>query len=287
VANGSIGAQTFLDTTVTVTAKSDTNNVGGGFAQFNEIDFMPGAATLAISGIGSGAFDDLVYIVDNYGSDVLLLGGLFPSGNADIIKLTDADLGRPVFSNYFLTTSLGPIGPAPDEVVASWQNIPTTLGDVSLTTYGAISFQTTVGPEPSGQSLFLMGLFATGSAALLMRRGRRRCAVGGRFLDAEQRREHPRLTSRRLRRHPEGQSLSNHLWRRDPLKRHQVEADIRVVRAAITLCDAAALFSWPVPIPLVVRWIGIPHNGERIHRLDRGCETQTRPIARRNPIGIG
>lgn len=179
VAIGSVGAQTFLDATVTVTAKSDTNNVEAGFTQFNEIDFMAGAATVGISGIGSGTFDDLVYIVDNYGSDVLLLGGLFPSGNADIIELTDADLGRPVFSNYFLTTSLGPIGPAPDEAVASWQNIPTTLGDVSLTTYGAISFQATVAPEPSGQCLFLIGLFATGSAALLMRWGRGRHAAGG------------------------------------------------------------------------------------------------------------
>lgn len=178
VANGSVGTQTFLDATVTVTAKSDTSNVEAGFAQFNEIDFIPGTATLAISGFGSGTFDDLVYIVDNYGSDVLLLGGLFPSGNADIIELTDADLGSPVFSNYFLTTSLGPIGPSPDEAVASWQNIPTTLGDVSLTTYGAISFQATVGPEPSGQYLVVTGLFATGIAALLMRWRRRRHAEG-------------------------------------------------------------------------------------------------------------
>ena len=110
----------FVDATVHVAATADTKNIqNAGVFPFNEIDFAPGAAMLTISGIGSGTFTNLVYIVDNYGSGVLLLGGLFPSRNVDIISLTDADLRSSVFSTYFLDTSIGPIGPAPDEAVAS------------------------------------------------------------------------------------------------------------------------------------------------------------------------
>jgi len=105
--------------------------------------------------VGSGTFTNLVYVVDNYGTGVLVLGGLFPSGNVDIVELTDADLGSTVFSTYFLNTSLGPIGPAPDEAVAAWQNIPTSFGNVTVTNYTDVTFQAKVVPEPSSGALLL------------------------------------------------------------------------------------------------------------------------------------
>ena len=158
-ADGSVGAQTFTDATLNVTGTADIKNIGnGGPFQFNEIDFNPGAAILTIGGVGSGTFTNLVYVVDNYGTGVLVLGGLFPSGNVDIVELTDADLGSTVFSTYFLNTSLGPIGPAPDEAVAAWQNIPTSFGNVTVTNYTDVTFQAKVVPEPSSGALLLCGL---------------------------------------------------------------------------------------------------------------------------------
>lgn len=161
MASGSVGSQVFTNATVSATGTADTNSiVNAGVFPFNEIDFAAGSETLTISGIGSGTFANLLYVVDNYGSGVLLLGGLFPTGNADIIELTNSDLGSNVFSNYFLNTSIGPIGPAPDEAVAAWQDIPTSLGDVSLSSYTNVTFQAKVVPEPSSSSLLLTSLLA-------------------------------------------------------------------------------------------------------------------------------
>ena len=158
-ANGSVGGQTFTDMTLSVTGPADTKNiVNGGPFKFNEIDFNPGAAILSIGGVGSGTFSNLVFVVDNYGNGVLLLGGLFGLATSDIINLTDADLGSNVFSTYFLNTSIGPIGPAPDEAVAAWRNIPTSLGNVTVTSYTDVTFQATVVPEPSSNALLIGGL---------------------------------------------------------------------------------------------------------------------------------
>ena len=168
-ANGSVGTQTFTDVTLSVTGTADTKNIGnGGPFRFNEIDFNPGAAILSIGGVGSGIFSDLVFIVDNYGNGVLLLGGLFGPAASDIVELRDADLGSSVFSTYFLNTSIGPIGPDPDEAVAAWQNIPTSLGTVTVTSYTDVTFEATVVPEPSSSALLVSGLLLVG---VLFRKG--------------------------------------------------------------------------------------------------------------------
>jgi hypothetical protein len=75
-ANGSIGAHTFTDATLNVTGIADIQNIENVSAfSFNEIDFLPRAASLTITGLGSGTFTNLVYIVGNYGTGALLLGG--------------------------------------------------------------------------------------------------------------------------------------------------------------------------------------------------------------------
>jgi hypothetical protein len=93
-ASGSVGAKKFANATLNVTGTADITNIGnGGPFPFNEIDFHPGSAVLSISGVASSTFTNLVYIVEDYGTGVLLLASLFPSGNADVIELTDTDLG--------------------------------------------------------------------------------------------------------------------------------------------------------------------------------------------------
>ena len=168
-ASGSVGSQIFSGATLSVTGTADTQNIEQGFLPFKEIDFSPGAAVLTISGVGSATFSGLVFIVDNYGNGLLLLGGLFsPLGASDIIELTDADLGSSIFATYFLNTSIGPIGPAPDRAIASWQGISTSLGTVSLTSYTDVTFQAIVVPEPTSYILVVSGLLSL--VALLHRR---------------------------------------------------------------------------------------------------------------------
>lgn len=151
---------TFSNVALTITGTADVNTLGESPAfGFNEIDFQPGAALLTISGLGSATFSNLVFIVDNYRNGVLVLGGSFtPTTGLDIVEMTDSDVGSNVFSTYFLDTSIGPVGPAPDEAVASWQNIQTSFGGVTVTSYDDVTFSAAAVPEPGSLMTTIGGL---------------------------------------------------------------------------------------------------------------------------------
>jgi len=171
VASGSLGGTNFTNATLTITATGDTQNIQPGFNSFNELDFAPGDTKVTISGIGTAGFTNFIYVVDDFGTGVLNLGGLFSQGNLVLISMTNASVGSTAFSNYFLSTSLGPLGEAADNVT-NWLNLPTSSGPLSLDSYTNVSFQAGVTPEPRTFVLLPLGL-----AALLLIKKRKGTAA--------------------------------------------------------------------------------------------------------------
>jgi hypothetical protein len=163
-ASGVLSAASFISRTLTITGTADITTIShnGAFA-FSEIDFNPGMATFTIDGTGSETISTLTFVVDNYGTDALIFGGLFGgTGAGGLVFLRGSDIAAASFSNYFLDTSFPAIGPALNRAIEIWgglpENLPTSAGLLTVTAYDDITFSAVVVPEPATLLIVLIVL---------------------------------------------------------------------------------------------------------------------------------
>ncbi|MFZ0641237.1 MAG: PEP-CTERM sorting domain-containing protein [Candidatus Acidiferrales bacterium] len=168
-ASGTIGSTSFSGATLTVTASGPISSVTT-FSDGYQILFS--SSSFTVGGVGSGTFTGTTYVFDN---DVFAVAG-FGDENApihccDLIDISDSDIGSSAFASYNLQSSIGPLGLEPtDGAVGDWDNLSTSLGAFTLTSFDNASFQATVGATPEPSALILFGLGLAGIAFVARRK---------------------------------------------------------------------------------------------------------------------
>lgn len=160
-------AAVFSDVALLVVINTDTSNI-------NTTRFGAGkpatdtlvSGTLSLGGLGAGTFNELLYVFNNQGLEVVGFGNL---GNNDLINITNATAG---LDTYGLDTAFGPVTDA-SAFVSQFTSVGTSFGTVSLTglrnaSFVAITDNTPV-PEPKSLALAMAGL-----VLMRVQRGRRR-----------------------------------------------------------------------------------------------------------------
>jgi hypothetical protein len=153
-ASGTLGAQTFSNADLSVTAVGDTAVIpapdSGGVIRFDT------PVTIDVAGVGSTTIAT--------GGQV----GCFPSQDFVYFGVGPADIQ--VFDNSFATfnfkTAIGPIFEATDPSTVDWTNMSTPLGALTVNSYTNLTFTATLGgsgnpsavPAPSAAGLSLVGL---------------------------------------------------------------------------------------------------------------------------------
>ncbi len=164
--SGTIGSAPFSNASFTVTASGPISAVVT-FSEGYELFFAPGSMSFTISGIGSGTFTGLddTYVFDNTTQGLAGFGDQSdPVYCCDLLDINQGVIGSTAFSTYNLQSSLGPLGLWPSGSSVDWDQVPTSLGAFTVTSYDNVSFQATVGatPEPGTLLLLASGLPAIG-----------------------------------------------------------------------------------------------------------------------------
>jgi hypothetical protein len=163
-----LGAASFLDALVTVTATGDTDNASPVSVPFDGHLNFPVLATVSVDGVGTATFLTTSFVFSNQDAIPTAAVGI-ASAAATILATID-----PAFVAYDLSTAMAPIiGIRPFTPDTTFE---TTLGDFHLSSIGASStFTATIASEvplPAALPLFITGLGAMG--LLGWRRSRRR-----------------------------------------------------------------------------------------------------------------
>jgi len=162
-ATGSIGATNFTDALVTITFVGDTSNVSGASGLFSN---PVGTATVAIAGIGNGAFafTDSLYVFDNQSTSFV---GIADFTLNDILDT----FGNSAFSTYGLTTSIGPVtGFSAFDPGSAYGTKDGLLVFSNMSVNSTFAATTTAAAVPEPSSLVLLGAAIAG--LLMLRRGR-------------------------------------------------------------------------------------------------------------------
>jgi hypothetical protein len=156
-ATGTLGAQTFSDADLSVTALGDTANIPApdsvGVIRFNT------PVTIKVAGLGSTtiASGGQVGCVP---ADQFVYFGVGPSD----IQVFDSS-----FATYLFKTAIGPVFEATDPSTVDWMNMSTPQGNLTVSSYTDLTFTATVSgggdggggnavPLPSAAWLSLIGL---------------------------------------------------------------------------------------------------------------------------------
>jgi hypothetical protein len=145
---GSLGADPFSDVSFTITATADTSDITESLGVFMVSNSI---ATLFVSGVGTATFTIPTWTVDNTAN-----GAGISAPNQDRLILGDGN--KPAFTTYDLGSSLTPVLGTP--AFNPGIGFATTVGDFSLSSVSAVSFQAEVVPEPS--AFALLGLASLG-----------------------------------------------------------------------------------------------------------------------------
>ena len=157
-AAGTLGTQSFSSVNLSATATTDTSAVP---PNGEEINFPPMPFTIDIGGIGTTNLSTgLLSLFHNASSQFVAFG--FQNGSSLINVI---EIHSTAFTTYDLTTSIGPITEAgTDPFISNWQNMPTSGGSLTVTSWDDVSFTATVAgapitvPAPSAAWLSLAGL---------------------------------------------------------------------------------------------------------------------------------
>jgi hypothetical protein len=160
-ASGSISGKSFSDVSFTVTAVADTVNVPAPTA--GDITFTPTTVT-----INNSASSQPVSVADAYVFDNQSLQKVGFGLGQDDIQFDD-----PSFATYNMKTSTGPFFEASDPSIADWVDMPTSKGDLTVTSLTNLTFTATLSgssapsavPLPSAAGLSLAGLTLCAIAA--------------------------------------------------------------------------------------------------------------------------
>jgi len=173
-ASGTLGSQTFSNVDLNESAVTDTASVP---ANGEQINFAPMPFTIDIGGVGSTTVSTgLLSLFHNASFQFVAAGWKTSSSEIDVIEINN-----PAFLTYDMTTSIGPITETgSDPFIGNWQNMSTSGGNLTVTSWDNVSFTATLGsgtggsnavPLPSAAWLSLIGLPLAAIAA------RRRSAV--------------------------------------------------------------------------------------------------------------
>ena len=158
-ATGSISGKSFSGVSFTVTAVADTANVPAPTA--GDITFTPTTITINDSASQSVTVPN-GYVFDNQNFQKVGFG----------LGQDDIQFHDPSFATYNMKTSTGPFFEASDPSIADWTNMPTSKGNLTVTSLTNLSFTATLGPSapsavplPSAAGMSLAGLILCAIAA--------------------------------------------------------------------------------------------------------------------------
>lgn len=152
--SGTLGAQTFSNVDLSATTVTDTALAAEANGDFGNptIPF-----TIDIGGVGLTTLPNGVLSAE---ADFVYFGYLTPEVSAGFIEIDN-----PAFLHYDITTSIGPItDTVANPGIGNWTNVPTSAGDLTVTSWDNVSFTATLGggasavPLPNAAWLSLIGL---------------------------------------------------------------------------------------------------------------------------------
>jgi hypothetical protein len=131
--SGTVNSTPFTNADYTITLKGDTTAITNSLNVYHLIT----TATMVIAGVGTATITDPVEIYDNPNVSVL---GFAREGGYTLLGLDNA-----AFATYALSTSLGPIV-ASGISVSQFKNLASTLGPITLSSSGGVTFQALLSP---------------------------------------------------------------------------------------------------------------------------------------------
>lgn len=158
--SGTLDSNPFSDASLVVTIHADTSDIapsGGGV--FDSDTNLTG--TFSLSGIGSGSFDELLYVFNNQGAQAV---GFGDDVHADLVDISAPGMG---LGTYDMKSAFGPIvGFVDNAVLSQFFNVGTSLGSLTLASAGDGTFQAIAQsasvPEPGNALMFALGLLGLG-----------------------------------------------------------------------------------------------------------------------------
>lgn len=153
IASGSLGAISFLDRALTITAFGDTANVTALTGQIDRNN--PVSAQVSVSGIGDGTFTSTIGVVVNRGIPGFGISD-FALNRAVLFSLGPVEL-----STYDLLTALSPV--AGSASFNTGQAFATSAGSFVLQRSGQVTASAALGqtvPEPSSLALAAIAALA-------------------------------------------------------------------------------------------------------------------------------
>jgi hypothetical protein len=139
-ATGTISGNSFSDVTFSVTAVVDTASVPAPTAGL--ITVTPGTVTVNNSASAQSVTVANTFLFDNQNLQEVGFG----EGSDDIV------FNDPSFGTYNLKTSTGPFFEASDPSIANWVNMPTSRGNLTVTSLTDLTFTATLASSPSNPS---------------------------------------------------------------------------------------------------------------------------------------
>jgi hypothetical protein len=149
--SGSLNGVAFTDDIITISGTGDTSNVEGGPSFF----LLGLPAEFMLSGGGSGAFTDSIYVVSNHPGTI---AGFSDLTSDLLILFTD----NSVFATYDLSTPIGPVSGG--AILNSGSSFPTSAGALILDSGSNATFTAGV-PETSTWTMLLLCFAGIGIVA--------------------------------------------------------------------------------------------------------------------------
>jgi hypothetical protein len=156
-ATGTLGAQSFTDRAVTLTALGDTAAVSRNpaIAMLNAV-----TSTVAVDGLTTATFTDTLTVFDVYNPR---FGGIFgitdigSGSGGDILDVRDS-----VFLTYDLTSSIGPVVGSFADFMSLNKVSGTSAGDLVFTSVAdTVTVTAAAVPEPPSMTLLGLGLLSS------------------------------------------------------------------------------------------------------------------------------